>query len=113
MRRRTTTYDEVEQHFTSRSPHARRLIEDWSTRQLRAVVDFVQQHEVSALYDVTTADVEEAAARTEHALGRVRRDEAESVPEIVDWTTPWAFAHVLHAQLETERRVPTYQEFRR
>ncbi len=110
-----TTYGDVISHFVSRSARAQRELARWRNQpdKRAAVVPYVEGAVTRAAYSVTPADVETACRETEHALGRVSRAVAESVPEIVDWHPAFAFHHVLHHVLETKGSVPTYQLLRR
>ncbi len=110
---RCTTFEDAAAQFAGRSTSAQLLLDQWVLNQVPPVVHFVKSHKSEVLYALAPADIERVARASEHALGSVRRSVAESVRSIADWSTPWAFAHVLHAQLEAEGAVPAYQEFRR
>ncbi|MEQ4725726.1 hypothetical protein [Nonomuraea sp. B19D2] len=82
------------------------------------VVPHVMAHRVSFVYDLTPEDVERVCNATKrdrrnHALGDVKRKEAESVTDIVDWHPAFAFIHALHYAIESLREIPTWLEFSR
>ncbi|MEU2558895.1 hypothetical protein ABZ626_06085 [Streptomyces longispororuber] len=64
------------------------------------------------LYRLTEEEVQRVCRRTEHALGEVKRNVGESVPQIVDWHPDFAFAHTFHFCMEQLGEVPTFQQFR-
>jgi hypothetical protein len=109
----TTSYDDASRQFAGRSANARELVRDWMADPYHAcVVPFVEAHVTAALYRLTPRDVAAVCEETEHALGDVSRQTAESVASIRDWHPPFAFVHMLHYALEAEGAVPTYQRFR-
>src|SRR5690606_14180515 len=48
--------------------------------------------------------------RSDHALGDIEK--VESLPEVEDFSCPYAFGHVFHRFVEEKRSLPTWQEFR-
>ncbi|MEV5983476.1 hypothetical protein AB0L85_00380 [Streptomyces sp. NPDC052051] len=108
----TTAQDVLELFCTSSS--TRKRFEGWrSDRRRTEVVPVVMAHRTRVLYRLTEADVQGVCRETEHALGNVRREVGESVPQIVDWNPDFAFAHTFHACVERLQQVPTYQQFRK
>jgi hypothetical protein len=108
-----TTFAEVLHHFCDRSPGARRRFDAWRGDPHKAeVVPYVEHTVTRVPYVLKSSDIEGVCRRTVHALGKVKRTDAESVPEIVDWHPAFAFEHVVHHATETLGHVPTYQEFR-
>lgn len=95
------------------TPRTRQILTEWRTRKSKkdTVVPFVEAHETSQLYQLEPGDVERVCRGTEHALGEVKRQAAESVQEIVDWHPDFAFMHVLHYCLESVGKLPTWQDF--
>ncbi|MDB5045718.1 MAG: hypothetical protein JWQ08_1768 [Deinococcus sp.] len=75
-----------------------------------AVHRLVQHFEHRYLAEISCDLLNDVRARSEHALGTVAA--SEQLPEVEDWTTPFAFQHLFHWYLEQERQVPTWQEFR-
>lgn len=95
------------------SVSTRKRFEDWERDPRRTeVVPVVLAHRTRVLYRLTEDDVHEVCQHTEHALGQVRREVGESVPQIVDWHPDFAFTHTFHACVERIGAVPTYQRFR-
>ncbi|MGW5740257.1 hypothetical protein [Amycolatopsis sp. NPDC003861] len=85
---------------------------DWINDRSRSrVVELVMKHETRYLYQLTLADVKKVCDATEHALGLVKRKEAESVVETRNWFPEFAFTHIMHHYLETRRSLPTWQNF--
>ncbi|KUL31446.1 hypothetical protein [Actinoplanes awajinensis] len=107
------TAEQVELHFT-RSAHTRELVSGWE-RDHRddEVVDAVRRHHSKVVNSVTLNEVEQVCRTTDHALGRVRGEDADSVPAIRDWTSPFAVSHVFHFITEAVGTVPTYQLFQK
>ncbi|MEU5898492.1 MULTISPECIES: hypothetical protein [Streptomyces] len=90
-----------------------RRFEDWKRDPRRErVAPVVLAHRTRVLYRLTEDDVHDVCQRTEHALGQVRREVGESVPQIVDWHPKFAFTHTFHTCVERLGAVPTYQQFR-
>jgi hypothetical protein len=108
-----TTYDDVIRQFVDGSSAAARVLEAWRSDPHKAeVIPFVEASRTIALYAETPEHVQRVCARTEHALGEVRRTVAESVSSIVDWHPSFAFEHVFHYADETAGELVTYQVFR-
>jgi hypothetical protein len=108
-----TGYHEVVAHFADRSRGARGELERWrADHHKREVVPYVERAKTRVAYQLRPDDVEDVCRATVHALGEIKRREAESVPEIVNWHPAFAFEHVMHHVTETLGRVPTYQVFR-
>ncbi|MFE6283210.1 hypothetical protein [Streptomyces sp. NPDC057877] len=107
----TTSEDVLGLFCTTES--TRRRFDDWCVDPRRSeVVPMVMAHRTRVLYDLTEADISHVCQNTEHALGEVRRQVGESVPEIVDWHPNFAFTHTFHICVERLGCVPTYQRFR-
>lgn len=82
------------------------------------VVPHVMAHRASIVYELTPEDVERVCNATRkdkrnHALGEVKRYEAERIAPIVDWHPAFAFTHTLHYAIESLREIPTWLEFSR
>jgi hypothetical protein len=109
-----TSYRDARDHFLALCPAWQQLLDDWRNddRYCQDVVPFVQSFAVSALYQITPHDVEQLGRETVHALGRVERHVAESVPAIGDWNPRFALQHTLHFALQHQGALPTYQAFR-
>ncbi|WP_369216372.1 hypothetical protein [Streptomyces flavofungini] len=107
----TTATDVVDLFCASRGTRER--LEEWKRDpRRRQVAPAVLAHTTRVLYRLTEGDVRAVCQRTEHALGQVRREVGESVPEIVDWHPDFAFTHVFHICVERLGALPTYQQFR-
>lgn len=95
---------------------ARRELEDWKRRTgKQPVVDFAQSLTSKYLYEITSERIEEAAAKTTHALAwnggvGLRRDVAESVESIVGWHPNFPIVHTLYYAIEQFRRPPLWLE---
>jgi hypothetical protein len=108
-----TTYQEVVSHFAARSTRAEARLTAWrGDHHKREVVPYVERAVTRIPYTATPDVIEDACRETVHALGEVKRRDAESVPEVVNWHPAFAFEHVLHHASETLGHIPTYQEFR-
>lgn len=87
-------------------------LERWRRDRTKAVVvPHVMGHVTTVAYRLRTQDVEQVCLTTAHALGKVKRAEAESFKAIVDWHPDFAFTHTLHYALEALGKLPTWQEF--
>jgi hypothetical protein len=109
-----TSYSDATHHFCDLCPEWWKVVQQWRTdpRYRVAVVPFVEQFAVSALYGVLPGDVLAVSRKTEHALGDVKREVAESVLPIVNWNPPFALQHTLHYALEVAGGPLTLQDFR-
>ncbi|MBW1599977.1 hypothetical protein [Streptomyces sp. JJ38] len=95
------------------SQNTRQLYDTWrNDPRRRAVAPVVQAHETRVVYDLTSQDIWDVCRRTEHALGEVKRRDAESVRRIVDWHPDFAFTHALHICMERTGRLPAFGEVR-
>jgi hypothetical protein len=112
-----TTYDSAVAHLT-RSAGAARELARWLRLPGKApVADFARALTSRHLYAITPAMVEEACARTTHALAwenenGLRRDVAESVGAVVDWYPNFPIVHTLYFAIEEFRRPPLWDELR-
>ncbi|MBA2949733.1 hypothetical protein [Streptomyces himalayensis] len=107
-----TTADDVLELFCA-SAGTKKRFEDWKSDPRRAeVAPVVLAHRTRVLYRLAEGDVLDVCRRTEHALGQVRREVGESVPQIVDWHPDFAFTHTFHTCVERMGALPTYQRFR-
>lgn len=106
----TTTAQDVIQRFCV-SPAAKEELDRWK-RDRPPVAEHVLEHVTRVPYRVDAATLQQVAESTEHALGEVKRKDAESVRPIVDWNPLFAFTHVLHYALETLGKPFTYEDFR-
>ncbi len=73
------------------------------------VVEFVENFEHRYLFEIRPREIESVKQRSEHALGDVYKE--EQLPEVEDFTCPFAFQHLFHRYVEEERALPTWQEF--
>lgn len=73
------------------------------------VVEFVESFEHRYLFEITLNEIEAVKQRSEHALDDVRKE--EQLPEVEDFTCPFAFQHLFHRYVEEERALPAWQEF--
>ena len=106
-----TTSQEVITRFAGRSVTATAALEKW--RDARPEVsEVVETHRSAVLYSVTPDQVEAVCRRTEHALGEVKKSEADKVKVIRDWNPSFAFTHILYRSVEVIGELPTYGEFR-
>jgi hypothetical protein len=112
-----TTYESAVAHLT-RSPSAQRELAAWRQIPGKApVVEFARELTSRHLYDVTPAMVEDACARTTHALAwdngvGLRRVVAESVGKVVDWYPNFPIVHTLYYAIECFERPPLWHELR-
>lgn len=107
----TTAEDVLDLFCTSESTEGR--FKAWTADRRRAeVVPVVMSHRTKVLYRLTPEGVDRVCRGTEHALGEIRREEGESVRQIVDWHPDFAFAHTFHVCMERIGDLPTYQQFR-
>ena len=91
-------------------PLCRSTYREWETRPgYGQVVEFVKQFNHLHLFGVTPEHIDRVIATTEHALGDVAA--SEQIPEIEDFTCPFAFEHLFHRYIERTKRVPTWQQF--
>jgi hypothetical protein len=109
-----TTAKETIQHFVGLCPAWQARLDSWRAdpRYSAKVVPFVENMSVSVLYRLSPESIEAVCRRTEHALGNIRRETAQSVRSIVDWNPSFALEHTLHHAVEALGEVPAYQEFR-
>lgn len=105
-----TTAEEVARRFCV-SPRASQSLADWQADRPE-VAAHVLAHVTRTPYSLTSAVLHDVARATEHALGEVQKSDADAVPSIRDWTSPFAFTHVFHYALETLAAPYTYQRFR-
>lgn len=73
------------------------------------VVSFVENFDHRALFQLSSEDVLGALRATEHALGNV--EAAEQLPEIENFTCPFALQHLFHRLIERTGELPTWQRF--
>lgn len=107
-----TSAEDVLRKFCT-SAEIRTRYENWRADPRRAdVVPVVMNHRTEVLYGLGPSDVEEVCHRTEHALGKVKREEGEAISEVVDWHPDFAFTHMFHVCVEASGHLPTFQEFR-
>lgn len=107
-----THADEVRRLFcTSRA--TRECFEQWKDVKKAEVAPAVLGHVTRIVYELTIEDVKDVCQRTAHALGDVKREDGESVEEIVNWHPDFAFTHTLHICMEKMGHLPTYQSFRK
>lgn len=76
------------------------------------MVPAVLDHTSRVLTSLSSKDIESAATLTEHALGDVRKQVADSVPEVRDWHPNFALTHVFSFIVEHLGQFPTYEQFR-
>jgi len=106
----TSSY--VLEHFI-RSDTARERLAWWRNDPKRVdVVPKVMAHKSRVVLEVATTDVEAVCRDTDHALERIRREDAEEVEYIRDWTCPFAMTHVFHFITERDGVIPTWQQFK-
>jgi hypothetical protein len=96
-------------------PAAQRVYRDWRRRMQACpayaeVVNFVEGFTHRFLFSVTEEMLCDARARSEHALGSLKREEAED-RRIEDFDTPFALQHLFHRFLEESSIIPTWQEW--
>ncbi|WP_410608789.1 hypothetical protein [Amycolatopsis sp. lyj-109] len=73
-------------------------------RSRSRVVELVMNHETRYLYQLTLADVKKVCDATEHALGLVKRKDAESVVETRNSLPTWQdLYHFLFAPRKVTR----------
>ncbi|UDL05724.1 hypothetical protein [Marinobacter sp. CA1] len=85
-------------------------LERWEQRRPEKVVRFAKGFAHEFLFKVRPEDVLAVVDRTAHALGDVHKSEA--LPEIEDYSAPFAFQDIFHACLEEKETVPTWEQFR-
>lgn len=96
-------------------PHAQKLYAEWRHRTqdkpgYDQVVSFVEGSTHRFLFQITEANLDDVRNRSAHALGDLKREEAED-RRIEDFDTPFALHHLFHGFLEQNRAVPTWQEW--
>ena len=111
-----TSADDVLSVFNV-TDEARRQLEEWSNDPSRreTVVPHVLAHRTQALYKISLDDVGAIRRKRggdDHALGEIKRWQAERVQRIVNWYPGFAFTHVFHYALEQIGHLYTWQEFR-
>jgi hypothetical protein len=74
------------------------------------VIAFVESFSHQFLFEITEEMLEETKRRSVHALGQLKKAEAED-RRIEDFDTPFALHHLFHMYLEQERQVPTWQDW--
>lgn len=105
--------EEVESLFTSGSPTADAAFQRWLRDPTKRVVrDVVRIHRTEFVLRLTPDAVERTCEETEHALGEVRRKDAEAIVAIRDWHPDFAFCHIFHAVVEENGSIPTWQELK-
>jgi len=91
-------------------PLAQHAYDQWRQRVgYEKVVDFVEAFEHRQLFQLTVADIRNVICETEHALGNVPKE--DQIPEIEDFTCPFALQHIFHRYVENAQRIPTWQQF--
>lgn len=106
-----TSFEDCRRELLARGgAPAQRAYDVWLRRRgYGAVHTLVHGFRHAYLEGITPAQLLDTRARSAHALGDVRTE--EQLPEVENWTTPFAFEHLFHRYLEDQRRVPTWQEF--
>lgn len=106
-----TSFEDCRRELLVRGgPAAQSAYRAWLARPgYEAVHEFVHSFTHTYLASVTPKELADVRSRSAHALGDVRTE--EQLQEVEDWTTPFAFQHLFHRFLETERHAPTWQEF--
>ncbi|MDJ1134511.1 hypothetical protein [Streptomyces iconiensis] len=113
-----TTAGEVLTHFLV-SQAAQSAYESWreDERYKSDVVPCVLAHKTRVAYRLIPDDVERACQATKkpggHALGWVKKADADRVPAIADWNPPFAFGYLFHRMLETGGRIPEWRDVSR
>ena len=83
---------------------------EWRARANgRDVVRFVESFTHETLLRLTPADMKSVMSESDHALGDVRSE--EQLRFIENFTCPFALQHIFHYFIESQRHVPTWQEF--
>lgn len=91
--------------------YGRAQYERWRQRPgYSKVVEFVSTFTHRHLYKLSLSDVQNAIKASQHALGNVRSEEQLKIVE--NFSTPFAFQHLFHWYIESERKIPTWKEFR-
>ncbi|MBF6063869.1 hypothetical protein IU500_31165 [Nocardia terpenica] len=106
----TTSSIEVVEHFTSEGQIAQKQLDWWMHREgCEDVAEKVLSHVTETPYSIASGEIPNL--RTQHALGNVRKEEAEKIELIRDWFPDFAFTHVFHLMLEEEKRLYKWEEF--
>ena len=72
----------------------------------------VTAHVADVVHSLEPNDIADVCERTHHALGEVRRADAERVVDIRDWHPDFAFSHIFHIVTEKRGTIPTWQELK-
>ena len=82
----------------------------WTRRPgYRHVVEFVKAFSHEHLFSLSPADIQKVLKTTAHALGNVPKE--HQIPEIEDFTCPFALQHLFHRFVERTGDLPTWQRF--
>jgi len=100
-------YSELVEHG---GPQARRAYQQWEARPgYESVVAFVKNFSQEKIFGLRPQDVRNVVLTTEHALGDV--PSRHQIPEIEDFTCPFALHHLFHRFIERTGELPTWQRF--
>ena len=104
-------FERCERELLARAPDAARTAYGRWTRRpgYGRVVAFVHAFEHRHLFRVTAEDLERVKRESEHALGDVRSE--EQMPDVENFTCPFALQHLFHFWIETHGRLPLWQEW--
>src|SRR4051812_27391999 len=98
----TVTFQDCQRDLLNRGGQPTiQVFDEWRNRPgYEEVVTFVMNFSHDYLFWVDHAEVVAVMSRSEHALGDVRKE--EQLPEVENFTCPFAFQHLFHKYLETE-----------
>lgn len=107
----SVSFDDFRHDLIDAGGKAQQVYLSWHARpearpDYRDVIFFVEGFVHRFLFTITEEMLEETMKRSEHALGDLKREEAED-RRIEDFDTPFALHYLFHMYLEEARSVPT------
>jgi hypothetical protein len=107
-----TNSTEAKKRLQARKNRAQKYAKEPRKKQLQyGFIKKVKYLVHEYLFQITTSEIEGVLERSEHALGDLDPGR-DSLPEVEDFDTPFALQYFLHALLEKNRSIPTFQQFR-
>lgn len=107
-----TTSEQCAELFTS-APMAAWSYKRWLDNPFyRHVTPRIRSHVSRHIYQVTPDEVLDAAARGGHALGDVKRKDAESLLAVANWAPAFTFTYLFQHLLEEALCVPSWEDYR-
>ena len=105
------TFEECKRALVNPSESkAQRALREWRNRSgYEKVVDWVMDFEHDYLFQITIPNLRQVQKDSEHALGDVQSQ--EQMPEVEDFTCPFALEHLFHMYVERFKELPTWQRW--